>query len=92
MSGFAFCEFFAGAAWRAQALETHGAEIAERKDPALRLPCQAEHYTQILGHFLAVKNSREIAGAIHAHFERLQKYHQQLLRLAVEIEGDSGRD
>jgi hypothetical protein len=68
------------------------AEIAEKKDPALRLPRQAEHYSQIVGHFLAVKNSREIAGAVQAHFERLQKYHQQLLGLAVEVEGDSGKD
>ena len=68
------------------------AEIAEKKDPALRLPRQAEHYSQIVGHFLAVKNSREIAGAIQAHFERLQKYHQQLLGLAVEVEGDNGKD
>ena len=68
------------------------AEIADKKDPALRLPRQAEHYSQIVGHFLAVKNSKEIAGAIQAHFERLQKYHQQLLGLAVEVEGDSGKD
>ena len=68
------------------------AEIAEKKDPALRLPRQAEHYSQSVGHFLAVKNSREIAGAIQAHFERLQKYHQQLLGLAVEVEGDNGKD
>ncbi len=68
------------------------AEIAEKKDPALRLPRQAEHYSQIVGHFLAVKNSREIAGAIQAHFERLQKYHRQLLGLAVEVEGDRGED
>ena len=68
------------------------AEIAEKKGPALRLPRQAEHYSQIVGHFLAVKNSREIAGAIQAHFERLQKYHQQLLGLAVEVEGDNGKD
>ena len=68
------------------------AEIAEKKDPALRLPRQAEHYSQIVGHFLAVKNSREIAGAIQANFEQLQKYHQQLLGLAVEVEGDSGKD
>lgn len=65
-------------------------EIAEKKDPALRLPRQAEHYSQIVGHFLAVKNSKEIAGAIQAHFERLQKYHRELLGLATEIEGDSG--
>ncbi len=39
-------------------------EIAEKRDPALRLPRQAEQYSQIVGHFLAVKNSREIAMAI----------------------------
>jgi len=64
------------------------AEIVEKLDPALRLPRQAEHYSQIVGHFLAVKNSREIAGAIQAHFERLHKYHRQLLGLATDIEGD----
>ncbi len=67
------------------------AEIVEKRDPALRLPRQAEHYSQIVGHFLAVKNSKEIAGAIQAHFERLQKYHQELLGLATDVEGD-GRD
>jgi hypothetical protein len=66
------------------------AEIEEKKDPALRLPRQAEHYSQIVGHFLAVKNSREIAGAIQAHFERLQKYHRELLGFATEVEGDDG--
>ncbi len=65
------------------------AEIAEKKDPALRLPRQAEHYSQIVGHFLAVKNSKEIAGAIHAHFERLRRYHLSLLNLAVDVEGDA---
>lgn len=63
-------------------------EIAEKLDPALRLPRQAEHYSQIVGHFLAVKNSREIAGAIEAHFQRLQKYHRALLGQARDIEGD----
>jgi len=66
------------------------AEIAEKLDPALRLPRQAEHYSQIVGHFLAVKNSREIAGAMEAHFQRLQRYHQELLNLGQEIEGDQG--
>jgi hypothetical protein len=65
------------------------AEIAEKRDPALRLPRQAEHYSQIVGHFLAVKNSKEIAGAMHAHFQRLQKYHDELLGKATEIEGDA---
>jgi len=68
------------------------AEIAEKLDPALRLPRQAEHYSQIVGHFLAVKNSREIAGAIEAHFQRLQKYHRELLQLGTSIEGDAGEE
>src|SRR5947209_6196493 len=38
------------------------AEINEKKDPALRLPRQAEHYSQIVGHFLAVKNSKDRRG------------------------------
>lgn len=63
-------------------------EIAEKKDPALRLPRQAEHYSQIVGHFLTVKNSPEIAGAMQAHFERLRRYHARLLNLTAEIEGD----
>lgn len=65
-------------------------EIRDKRDPALRLPRQAEHYSQIVGHFLAVKNSREIAGAIQAHFQRLQRYHRELLNLATEVEGDQG--
>lgn len=57
-------------------------EIEDKRDPALRLPRQAEHYTQIVGHFLAVKNSPEIALAIQAHFARLERYHRLLLGLA----------
>ena len=64
-------------------------EILEKREPALRLPRQAEHYSQIVGHFLAVKNSAEIAGAIHAHFQRLEKYHRDLLGLTDIIEGDA---
>ncbi len=67
-------------------------EIAEKLDPALRLPRQAEHYSQIVGHFLAVKNSKEIAGAMEAHFQRLQRYHRALLGQGQEIEGDEPED
>jgi hypothetical protein len=63
-------------------------EIEEKKDPALRLPRQAEHYSQLVGHFLAVKNSDEIARAIQAHFDRLQRYHKDLLGLAVEEDAE----
>jgi 2-polyprenyl-6-methoxyphenol hydroxylase-like FAD-dependent oxidoreductase len=65
------------------------AEIAEKKEAALRLPRQAEHYSQIVGHFLAVKNSKEIARAIQAHFERLEKYHRELLNLATDEDDEA---
>ncbi len=61
-------------------------EIAEKKGPALRLPRQAEHYSQIVGHFLAVKNSKEIARAMNSHFEPLAKYHKDLLSRAIDVE------
>ena len=64
-------------------------EIAEKRNPDLRLPRQAEHYSQIVGHFLAVKNSPEIAVAIQAHFQRLEKYHRQLLGIPTDdVEDD----
>lgn len=59
-------------------------EILEKKDPEQRLPRQAKHYADIVGHFLAVKRSRQIAGAMDAHFERLKKYHAALLNLTVD--------
>ena len=55
------------------------AEIADRLDPAQRLPKQARHYAQIVEHFLEVKNSPQIGKAMQAHFERLQRYHGELL-------------
>jgi len=63
-------------------------EIAEKKDPELRLPRQAKHYADIVGHFLAVKNSNEVARAMDAHFERLAKYHKLLLGLGSGEEGE----
>lgn len=60
------------------------AEITEKRDPALRLPRQAGRYAEIVSHFLAVKNSSQVARAMHAHFVRLSKYHQLLLGLATE--------
>lgn len=61
-------------------------EIAEKRESSLRLPRQIEHYSQIVGHFLAVKNSKEIARAMQAHFARLEKYHRDLLKLAADVE------
>jgi len=57
-------------------------EIEERQDPQLRLVRQAKHYADIIGHFLTVKNSPEIARAMGAHFARLTRYHQSLLDLS----------
>ncbi len=62
-------------------------EIREKQDTALRLPRQAEHYSAIVGHFLAVKNSQQVARAMNAHFERLKRYHERLLKLASDEEG-----
>ncbi|WP_146182876.1 hypothetical protein [Limnohabitans sp. Jir72] len=64
-------------------------EIAERKTPEQRLPRQASHYAQIVGHFLAVKNSTQIAGAMDAHFQRLLRYHSSLVKSAVSYADDS---
>lgn len=56
-------------------------EIKEKGDPVQRLPRQAAHYTQMVDHFLNVKNSTEILRAIDAHFDRLQRYHKTLITL-----------
>ena len=59
-------------------------EIADKIDPSQRLPRQAGHYTQIVGHFLTVKNSPQVARAMDAHFKRLSSYHAELLGLTGE--------
>ena len=64
------------------------AEILAKRDPVQRLPRQAAHYAQIVGHFLEVKESRQIARAIAAHFQRLARYHQTLLGIAESAVAD----
>lgn len=66
------------------------AEIADKRDEAQRLPRQAAHYAQLVSHFVAVKNSSQIALAMDAHFQRLKKYHQRLLGEAVTELEDNG--
>jgi hypothetical protein len=66
-------------------------EIADKRDPSQRLPRQAGHYAQVVGHFLAVKNSKQISRAISAHFQRLARYHEMLLGLAA-AQGVDERD
>lgn len=58
-------------------------EVSEKLDPVQRLPRQAAHYAQAVGHFLAVKNSPQIGRALNAHFERLRRYHGLLLGIAA---------
>jgi hypothetical protein len=58
------------------------AEIALRRDPTQRLPRQATHYAALVGHFLEVKQSKQIAKAMAAHFQRLSRYHRSLLGIA----------
>jgi hypothetical protein len=64
------------------------AEIASKRDPVQRLPRQAGHYAQIVGHFLEVKESKEIARAMASHFQRLTRYHQMLLGIAASAPSD----
>lgn len=64
------------------------AEIKEKKDAALRLPRQAERYSEIVNHFITVKNSIQIARAMNAHFQRLTRYHGEMMKSAVGEEGD----
>ena len=54
-------------------------EIARRRDPAVRLPRQIEHYGRLVDHYLNVKNSAELRVSMEAHFERLSRYHARFL-------------
>jgi hypothetical protein len=46
-----------------------------RRDPARRLPRQAEHFRNLLDHMLNVKNEPELRRALQAHFNRLERYY-----------------
>ncbi len=63
-------------------------EIQGRRQPEQRLPRQANHYAQLVGHVLAVKNSRQIARAMDSHFKRLMRYHALLLGQSEEGDGE----
>lgn len=64
-------------------------EIADKKALDQRLPRQAAHYAQIVGHFLAVKNSVQVGRAMDAHFRRLTRYHAMMLGMEVEDDPDA---
>lgn len=67
-------------------------EMLAKRDPVQRLPRQAAHYAQIVGHFLEVKDSKEIARAMAAHFQRLDRYHRTLLGFADPAAGDDDEE
>jgi hypothetical protein len=67
----------------------HPDEIAEKLEDSARLPRQAAHYSALVGHFLAVKNSKEISRAMQAHFIRLTKYHNNMLGIAIDEPDDA---
>lgn len=67
-------------------------EIASRRKAAQRLPRQASHYAAIVGHFLEVKQSKQIGKAMAAHFQRLVRYHKKLLGIASAAEDESTDD
>jgi hypothetical protein len=66
--------------------------IAARQDPTQRLPRQAHHYAEIIGHFLEVKQSQQIGKAISAHFQRLSRYHEKLLGVASVAEDEGAEE
>ena len=68
------------------------AEISARREPVQRLPRQAAHYAQIVGHFLEVKESKQIGKAMSAHFQRLSKYHGKLLGIASAADDEATDD
>jgi hypothetical protein len=53
-------------------------EIKSRKRPELRLPRQAQHFSNLLDQFLNVKDSDQLYLALKAHFERLTRYFERL--------------
>lgn len=54
-------------------------ELEDKLQTDQRLSRQASHYASIVGHFLTVKNSSEIALAMDAHFQRLRQYHESMI-------------
>lgn len=55
-------------------------EIATRRDPAYRLPRQAEHFTRLIDQILNVKDNSQLRRSPVAHFSRLSNYYESFLR------------
>lgn len=54
--------------------------IISRKQLSQRLPRQVDHYSQLIKHYLAVKDSKELRLPMEAHHERLTRYHLRFLQ------------
>jgi len=53
-------------------------EIENRKHVDRRLPRQAKHFSDLLDHFLNVKDTNQLHQALKAHFSRVQTYFERL--------------
>lgn len=63
---------------RVQVMEDE--EIESRKDPARRLPRQADHFGRLVDHILNVKDNEQLRLSLVAHFERLTLYYGTFLQ------------
>lgn len=72
---------------RIQLMQDH--EIEERKLVERRLPRQAKHFTELLDHFLNVKDAKELYLALQAHFARLNRYFANLRPSIQEDDSES---
>ena len=63
---------------RVQIIESD--EIRTRREPARRLPRQAEHFGRLVAHILNVKDSSHLRRSLVAHFQRLTEYYETFLR------------
>ena len=55
------------------------AERDRRKEPAVRLPRQIEHYQRLVDYILVVKDAPHLRRSVDAHYARLSRYHRGFL-------------
>jgi hypothetical protein len=65
-------------------------EIDARRQPARRLPRQADHFRNLLDHMLNVKNEPELRRALQAHFVRLERYYHGFLNATAAVRTAGG--
>lgn len=54
-------------------------ELAQKLDPALRLPRQISQYLALVDYIQTVKDQPHLKRSLRAHFERLVRYHKKFL-------------